>query len=196
MLQRSFDTDQELLARLQEGDESVFSSLYDRYWSPLYAYVYNRIRLIEESEELVQEVFIIFWENHSALTVTDSLAPYLFSVLKKRLLSYFRSEKVRSQYAEHFSHFLSQQVDNSTDEEWAAEDLKQRIEYAISELPNKCQQVFWMSRRQQLSIEEIARELQISNRTVENYLTTALKHLRSVLGDSILLLAIGMLFCR
>lgn len=149
---------------------------------------------MQETEELVQEVFIILWEKHTSLIVSDSLEPYLFAVLKKRLLSYFRSEKVRSQYAEHFSHFLSQQVDNSTEERWAAEDLQQRLEQAVSELPNKCQQVFWMSRRQQLSIEEIARELEISTRTVENYLTTALRHLRISLGEGFLVLALFLLF--
>ncbi|OZI09790.1 hypothetical protein BWI93_02690 [Siphonobacter sp. BAB-5385] len=187
-------TDHELLIRLQNGDESAFASLYDRYWSKLYAYVYNRIRSQEDTEELVQEVFIVLWENRQSIVITDSLSLYLFSILKRQLVSYFRSEKVKSVFAEHFAHFIQGQMDNSTDERWAVDDLQQRIEAAIAELPNKCQEVFWLSRKQQLSSLEIASQLQISQRTVENYLSRAVAHLKLQLGDVLVFWAFTYLF--
>ncbi|PQA57020.1 RNA polymerase sigma-70 factor [Siphonobacter curvatus] len=187
-------TDHELLIRLQNGDESAFASLYDRYWSKLYAYVYNRIRSQEDTEELVQEVFIVLWENRQSIVITDSLSLYLFSILKRQLVSYFRSEKVKSVFAEHFAHFIRGQMDNSTDERWAVDDLQQRIEAAIAELPNKCQEVFWLSRKQQLSSLEIASQLQISQRTVENYLSRAVAHLKLQLGDVLVFWAFTYLF--
>ncbi|WP_233207930.1 MULTISPECIES: RNA polymerase sigma factor [unclassified Siphonobacter] len=180
--------------RLQNGDESAFASLYDRYWSKLYAYVYNRIRSQEDTEELVQEVFIVLWENRQSIVITDSLSLYLFSILKRQLVSYFRSEKVKSVFAEHFAHFIQGQMDNSTDERWAVDDLQQRIEAAIAELPNKCQEVFWLSRKQQLSSLEIASQLQISQRTVENYLSRAVAHLKLQLGDVLVFWAFTYLF--
>ncbi len=85
-------------------------------------------------------------------------------------------------------------MDNSTDERWAVDDLQQRIEAAIAELPNKCQEVFWLSRKQQLSSLEIASQLQISQRTVENYLSRAVAHLKLQLGDVLVFWAFTYLF--
>jgi RNA polymerase sigma factor (sigma-70 family) len=94
-----------------------------------------------------------------------------------------RSANVRKKYAAEFVLFLSSKQDNSVEEFMNANDLQALLEAAILKLPEKCQVIFRMSRFENASIQEIAERMNISTGTVENYLSQALRYLRSALGD-------------
>jgi RNA polymerase sigma-70 factor (family 1) len=149
----------------------------------LFAYVDKRLGIREQSEEIIQDVFVSLWTKRHTLLVSGELEPYLYGAVKKQMLQYFRKEGVRNEYAASFSKFCESLFDNSANEYVALNDLQQAIDTAVSQLPSKCAQVFWLSRRDHLTIADIALRMNISKKTVENYLTTALKHLRSTLGD-------------
>ena len=89
-----------------------------------------------------------------------------------------------------FSHFRDQLFDDSNNESIAFNELRMMLEKSMSDLPEKCQEVFRMSRVQHLGIQEIAQQLNISHKTVENHLTKALKHLREDLGDFLILMVV------
>jgi RNA polymerase sigma-70 factor (ECF subfamily) len=95
---------------------------------------------------------------------------------------------VRKKYAAEFSNFLSNHYDNSAEEAVNLRSLESLIEKRISELPKQCQTAFRLSRMQDESIQAIAQRMNISTRTVENYITKALKHLRANLGELIVLI--------
>ena len=166
---------------LHTGDEKAFQDLYDQFAEPVYRYIFSRIRHKSISEEIVQEIFVSLWLRRETLEVTTSIESYLFGAAKYQILNHIRSESVRKKYAADFSLYLSEQTENSAETILALEDLETTIEQRISELPQKCQVAFRMSRMEHASIKAISKHMNISNRTVENYISRALKHLRTSL---------------
>ena len=174
--------DSRLLAALQAGDTTAFETIYERMAVKLLHYIDSRIHNREQSEEIVQEIFISLWLRREEIDIHDSIDGYLYAAAKYQLLNYIRSESVRQKYAEHFALFATMQSE-STEEFINLNDLKATIEEHVSQLPPKCQQVFRLSRFTGKSIQEIAGEMSISTRTVENYITQALKHLRQAMSQ-------------
>lgn len=178
----------DLIALLQSGDMEAYACIYNEYWPKLYAYVYNRLKVKEVTEEIVQEVFFSLWTRREVLQLTTSLAAWLFTAVKYQIFNYIRSDKVRRTYASSFSRFDSALEDNSNQEHMDCADLASAVEKEVSRLPEKCQQVYRMSRDQHQSVQDIAAALNISHKTVENHLTKALKHLRLAFREYFLFL--------
>lgn len=177
-----------ILALLKEGDMGAYEAIYNEYWPRLYGYVYNRLKSKEVAEEIIQEVFFSLWKKHEELQLTHTLSAYLFTAVKYQLLNYLKSDRIRKTYIHQFAQLPEQRSDNSNEENMAATDLKNTMEKEVSRLPEKCQQVFRMSRHEHLSITDIASTLNISHKTVENHLTKALRQLRMVLGHHLCLI--------
>lgn len=171
-----------LVSALKKGDKKAFEHIYDQMSEALYGYVYKRVKNREISEGIVQEVFMSLWSKRDELNITTTVKSYLYGMAKFQVLNYMRGEKVRQKYFDNLSAFVLTQSSNPTEELLQLKDLKFLIEQSISQLPDKCQQAFRLSRYEHLSIKEIAEQMEISTRTVENYLTKALKHLRSDIG--------------
>jgi len=170
-----------LLRALQNGDTDAFETIYHHMANKLLHYINNRIHDKGQSEEMVQEIFLSLWTRRAEITIEPSITSYLFASAKYQVLSYIRAAHVRDKYAEHFSLFVSTSHEN-TEELINLSDLKRVIENHIAQLPPKCQEVFRLSRYAGNSIREIAEKMSISTRTVENYITQALKYLREVLS--------------
>jgi len=185
--------DKNLFLDLKKGSVCAFKQIYKLYWSDLYRYAYNIIRKKEVCEEIVQEIFFSLWNKRQALQLTHSLQAYLFTAVKFQTLNYIRSEKVRKNYADSYAAFENNLVDNSNEENIYISDLKKRIEVEVSKLPDRCQQIFRMSRNEYQSIKNISDVLNLSHKTVENQLTKALKHLRSSLSGFLFLFIASVL---
>lgn len=173
----------EPISLIEAEDEKTFESLYNLFADRLYRYVYCRVRSKAQTEEIVQEIFVSLWRNRRKLEINTSVEAYLFSAAKYKILSFVRSEKVRKKYAEDFTIFASKHYDNSVEEMTDLMDLQFVINKRIAELPEKCQTAFRMSRIEHEPIPRIAEKMNISTGTVENYISRALKHLRTSLGE-------------
>lgn len=180
-MQNGFDHN-DILTRLRTGDEKAFGCLYDHFARRLYGYVYSRVRLKDASEEIIQEIFVSLWSKRESLNIS-SLESYLFTAAKYKILSFIRSENVRRKYVLEFTLFLSNHYDNSVQELTDLHDLQQTLDQKIAELPEKCQTAFRLSRIEHEPIPRIAERMNISTRSVENYITQALRHLRTGLGE-------------
>jgi RNA polymerase sigma-70 factor (family 1) len=165
------------------------------YWSDLYCYVYNILRNKLVCEEIIQETFFSLWNKRQELQITHSIRAYLFTAVKFQAINYIRSEKVKRDYAASYADFKKQSYDNSNEEYIQLSDLKGLIEEEVSRLPEKCQQIFRLSRNDHQSIKNIADLLNISHKTVENQLTKALRQLRSSLGQFFSLSVLFLAFC-
>lgn len=168
-----------VLNDLRAGDTKAFEIIYNTLSDKLFQYVQGRIQSREISKEIVQEIFVSLWERRDAIQISTGLEAYLYSAAKYRILSHIRKEKVREEYAVHFLWYAVEKSDNRIEEMLALADLKEVIEELLGVLPKKCQEAFRLSRFDQKSIAEIAEEMGISTRTVENYITQSLKHLRT-----------------
>lgn len=173
----------DLLTALQNRSTVAFETIYHQMADRLLRYIDSRIHDSAISEEIVQEIFVSLWLSKAEFESLSALEAYLFKASKYQILNHIRSEKVRHRYIEHLALFVAQEYDNSVEQFMDMTDLKAAIEQHIRQLPPKCQEAFRLSRFMHKSIAETAQLMGISTRTVENYITQALSHLRKNLSQ-------------
>lgn len=172
---RQLPSDAELLYAIKEGDTSAFKTLYDRYWERIYMKACQRVDK-DEAKDLVQEVMTTLWRRRKDIfTFEDGeIGRYLFTAVKYRVISHYAYSATRIRNSDLFGG-SSEPVSSNVLE---TKELGAFIESEINRLPARMRQVFRMSREDDFSIAEIARRLGLSEQTVKNQLTEALKRLR------------------
>jgi len=179
-------TDIQLTGLFELDDIGAFEEIYNRYWLKLYSAAYKRLKERETAKEIVQDFFTSFWINREQVKIQTSLQGYLFTSIKYLVLNYKRAEAVRNSYAE-ILQMVNSSFDNSTEENYYYKELLERVEVEVNHLPPKCRNIFELSRKQYKTNKEIAQLMGISEKTVENHLTKALRYLRVNLNSVLLL---------
>jgi RNA polymerase sigma-70 factor (family 1) len=170
--------DIKLLELLRFDDRNAFELLYNRYASKVFQVAYNLFRDKDVCEDLVQELFIDLWFKRHQLNI-DNLPAYLKVAIKNRVLVYIRTQKATLDVTT-----VDKMMEQYTaDSKLMQDDIARLLEENIAGLPEKCRQIFIMSRKQYLSNKEIATQLNLSVKTVENQITIALRYLRTGLTD-------------
>lgn len=180
-------SNEELLVWMRQGDEAAFEELYNRYWKKLYHAIYSRTRSTEWSEGIVQDFFTSLWLRRENLKVSSSFEAYAFTAVRYHLFHYIQKEVIRKKHTDSLKALPVDHL-NTTEEAVFLNDLNSRLSEAITRLPEKCRSIFELSRREHKTNREIAEELGISEKTVENHLTRALKYLRLSLKEIFLFL--------
>jgi RNA polymerase sigma-70 factor (ECF subfamily) len=170
-------TDEELIGSLKEDQISAFEELYNRYWAKLYSHAYKRIQIEEVAEELVQDFFASLWVNREKVVIHSSFNNYMLRAIRNMVFKYYQKIYSHKKYQELKKSELSD-FDCSTEESITYKDLIRTLDREVELLPEKCRGVFNLSRKEYKSNKEIAIILQISEKTVENHITRALKVLR------------------
>jgi RNA polymerase sigma-70 factor (ECF subfamily) len=135
-----------------------------------------------EAEEIVQDFFVRFWQRHQLVSLTDSLKSYLFLSVKNGSLNYLKHKKVEEKYIRQMTELSNQHLVYDPDL-YLSSELQEKVKNAIDLLPERCREIFIMSRIRGLKNDEIADDLHISKRTVETQISKALKVLRVELKD-------------
>ncbi|MDZ7900574.1 MAG: RNA polymerase sigma-70 factor [Arcicella sp.] len=176
----SFDTDQQILEHLAKSDARAFDFIYQKYFQKLYGAAYKRLQNRELTEEVIQELFISLWERRAELNISGTLDNYLFSSIKYLTIAQFKKNNLFEQYS---STIIPEDNDlNFTEEMVAFDELNEAYQKALQTLPERCREVFVL-KRTGLSQREISEKLDISEKTVENQMTKALRMLRDALSD-------------
>lgn len=175
-------SDKELLAFLKKDQANAFEEIFNRHWAKLYSTAYKRIRNKEIAEEIVQDLFTTIWIKRNELEIEGSIAAYFFTAIRYRIINHIHKETVRNNHKESLM-LVSKNYDTSTEDKILVDDLSRTIQKELSHLPEKCRSVFELSRQQHKSNREIAEFLGISEKTVENHLTKAIRRLRVGLAD-------------
>jgi len=174
-------SDAELFALVKHGDHTAFTELYERYSSLLYAYAYKLSADSDLSRDLLQDIFISFWDNREATEISGSVAGYLYSAVRFRFLKHVSHQKVKSAYAEEFlagfEAFEDQHALAATEAELVA-----KVETLLAGLPPKLSKILRMSRLQHRDDAEIAKEMGLSEKTIKNLKTQAIRNLRLKIG--------------
>jgi len=181
--------------RLRSGDESAFEVVFRELFQPLVHYAMRFLKEQEASEEVVQEAFFAIWEKRSTLDIHTSLKSYLYRSVHNRCLNLIKHIGIREDYKV-WNEQEREGQEAQFEGELGATELQLRINTAIEALPPERQKVFRMSRFEGLKYQEIADQLNISVKTVENQMGKALKALRASLADylpAILLLIVAAL---
>lgn len=159
---------------------AAFGAVVAAHCDRLVRYVYRYVGSRETAEDLVQEVFARLWERGDELQIRDPL-PYLYRTAHNLAVSHVRHEQVRERWQARAALAPSPTAEGA---HAAVErtDLAQAIDRAIADLPERCRQVFTMSREQGLTHAEIARILGLSVKTVESHVWRAMTMLREKIG--------------
>lgn len=172
--------DLSLFKRITSHNKEAFDELFRRYYTPLCLYAHKITQAEEAAEEAVQAVFIHLWEHRQSLFIQQSIAAYLFKSVRLKIYENFRSHQIKAKYEEIFA----QNQEFTTDEanpELDNYELSCIIWTAVDQLPEKCAEIFRLSRDEGLTYNEIAEHLHISVKTVENQMGIAFKKLRELL---------------
>ena len=181
------DTDFQLLQQMQADNMLALDELYKRYQKRLFHFINYILKSTEDSENIVQEVFLKLWENRHKI---EKVKPYIFSIAYNSTISQIR-KKIREQAFIDHIRSLPESWEDPVNIDLEYRELKDRTEMIIRELPDRQKEVYLLSRQEGLSYREIAEKMEISVNTVENHLVKALKTIRKELGNVSLL---GMLF--
>jgi RNA polymerase sigma-70 factor (ECF subfamily) len=169
--------DSTLLAELMEGNELAFQAIYYRYADTMLGYAADRLRCREEAEEIIQDVFVWLWSHHDRLPTIDHLRPYLYGMVKHKIFNLIRWKVIRREYIDELIR-NDKITDTTTTDMIDLWDTIKVIDGTINNLPKRCGEAFRHSRIERKPIMQIARDMKISERTVQNYITTGLAQLR------------------
>lgn len=182
MSEKLIISDDILLKRLNAGDSNALSDIYNAYWRPLFLSSYGMLKSKEISEDIVQDVFLDIWRKRENLHITISLKAYLYACTRYKVYDHFRKNKDVLN-VELFENLNNRAYQATPMTKLMHKELRQHIENVVATLPEKCRQIYVLSRDEQLSHKEISEKLNISTKTVENHITKALKKLKSSMGE-------------
>ena len=177
---------------LAKKDESAFEQVFKTHFKNLHAYAFTLLKDEAEAEEMVQQVFFKLWERSENLSISGTIAAYLYRAVHNESLNYLKHQKVKANHQLHVAHSMKQQADHAPGK-MISKELEHTFREALNELPEQCRTVFQLSRFEDMKYKEIADKLDISVKTVENHMGKALKLLRTKLVDFLPLLLILLL---
>lgn len=177
-------TDEQLIQLLSGGDRKAFEYIFKKYWPLLFDAAYKRVNSKEVAEEIIQELFTYLWCKRGNIQLTQSFSTYIYVALKYRIFNHIRTELNKKKYAQWVTESQPRFI-NAVEENILFNELNSNIEREINNLPERCKQVFQLSRKENLTFKEIALKLDISINTVEKHIGKALKILRTNLKDHI-----------
>ncbi len=177
-----------LLEQIKKSDQKAFEIIFRLYYQPLSKFAQRIIDDEEVSADIVQEVFIQFWEQRQSISNTN-IKSYLYTVVKNKALNHIRHLQVKLKHTNEVLH----SIDEAYEYETGNEELNLKIVSSIDKLPEQCKKIFIMSRMHGLKQNEIAEELNISIKTVKNQIGKALKILRAELKGLSITIIISIL---
>ncbi len=171
-------SDERLLQLMMEGDQSAFSRIYRKHWTTLYNAAYKRLKNHDHCYDVLQNIFIDLWTRREKLRIENLLA-YLHGAVRFQVYKIAHQEQRHTTFFDSFENLM---ISPSCDEGTLEKELGELINTWIAALPDKRRRIFKMRYEMDLSTNEIATQLNISQKTVQNQLNTASTELRSKLA--------------
>lgn len=164
------------IEKLKQGNEIAYKILYDKYYEWLCNYIFKLCENKKLSEDIVQDMLMKFYLNRHKINITTSLKNYLFTACHNQFLQHLRKKKMKFDDLDAIKWEVLAVSANSQSEQQA--DQFKKLNALIDELPPRCKEIFLKNKFEKITYKDIAAELNISVKTVENQMSKALKHLR------------------
>ncbi|MCU0471068.1 MAG: RNA polymerase sigma-70 factor [Arcicella sp.] len=185
--------DTDILLAIRQGNERVFETVFRKHYQALCNYACGILKDMDDAEEVVQSIFLKFWEQRQEIEINVSLKSYLYRAVHNTCLNRLKHLKIQETYRQYVGEYLDVTYDTAT-ETLDKYELESRISEALEKLPEQCRIIFKMSRFEELKYQEIANQLGLSIKTVENQIGKALKIMRTELADYLPVVLFLMLF--
>ena len=189
--------EQALLQRTAEGDREAFSILYTHYYTGLYRFVFFILKSPEDSEEIIQDVFLKIWVKRHTLTGIRSFEDYLFRMAKNRIFDSTKQSQTRRKLNRHIAPNTEEGADSPFDD-LLFQQYHETAQDAINQLPQRRREIFLMNARDELTAREIAVLLNVSLPVVKKQLHEARhfikEYLRRNAGWILFFIIRGILF--
>ncbi|WP_235298383.1 RNA polymerase sigma-70 factor [Portibacter marinus] len=156
-----------------------YKQVFEEYYNPLCNFAYKYVNNSDTAEDVVQEVFVQMWQKREKIKLTSGIKSYLFQSTRNKAIELIRRNKLQAAYVDE----EIQKAETTYELEDESENylLKEQLFKSIRQLPPKCQKIFVLSKMNGLTYGEIAEELDLSVKTVENQIGRGLKLLREKL---------------
>ncbi|EOR96531.1 RNA polymerase ECF-type sigma factor [Arcticibacter svalbardensis MN12-7] len=174
--------DDALLNLMKQDDADAFAVVVHRYRRKLYIQIYRKLGSEDDTKDMLQDIYLSLWNNRMSIVITESFLPYLSRAAHYTIVDQYLFRKKRSALEVSLS-LMDDPSHLPVEETILAEDLQQEFDQELLKLSVTVQDVFWLSRKEGLSIKEIAVRLDLSEQTVKNYITSALQCLRAYLKE-------------
>jgi len=156
--------------------------IFDTAYNSLVLQSLRLVKNPETAEDIVQECFIKLWEKKDTLDITGNTTAYLAKMVRNRSLDFLKKKRIQTSELNETYQGVTKAIDHLE-----TKDLQSEIDTIIDSLPEKCRQVFVLSRFEELSYKEISEQLDISKKTVEAHISKALKSLRTNLKQYLII---------
>ena len=176
------------MSQLKINNQREFQELYHKHFNGLANYAYSVLKDKDAAKDVVQDVFLDLWNKRESLSIKTSIEAYLVRAVKFKSIDFIRKDKTKQQYVTKMTPSSVTITEDNEDDDEETVNKKKQLSYAIAQLPTKCRQVFLLSRLNGYTYKEIAEEMSISPKTVENQISRALKLLRQKLSDLMVLI--------
>lgn len=171
--------DKQLLQKIATGCEDSFNTLYERYWENTYVSAYKRLKDADLAKDIVQEIFTHIWCKRETLQI-DNLPAYLHVAVRNRVFKQMAMEKLSHPFFAVLERLPSLQ--QQTDSNLLAKEFYKTYQALVNSLPAKKQHIYRLRFENDLSTKDIAEQLGLSRKTVQNQLTKAVEFLKTALS--------------
>jgi RNA polymerase sigma-70 factor (family 1) len=171
------DNDVDLWNAISKDDDAAFTALFNRYWELLYNAAYRHLKDHEVSEEIVHDIFLSIWNRRKELEII-SFHHFFLKAVRYQIYNRARAAKLPISFVNQEVYENQRFEANKGEERIREVEMGLELDQYLNQLPERCKEIFRLSRINNLSNQEIALQLGISKRSVENQITLALKHLR------------------
>lgn len=193
MEKREIEFDQAKMLKLfAEGSEYAFTQIYERYQDRVFVTAFSILKDRELANDIVQEIFLQVWNRRIAFAQVSNLEAFIYTMAKNLTLTYLRDRSTEIAASYQYSQTRNL-VDNSIGNNVMEQDYELILNQTLEQLPLQQRRVYQLSRVEGLKHEAIAMQLKISDSTVNNLLTTALKSIRRRLKPHIGLMIIAII---
>lgn len=187
-------SDSELAQKIRNSDKAAYQELFERYASRIYQFSVSYLKNNSDAEELVQEVFLKIWEKRETLDQSKNIKAYIFKIAVNAIYDFIRKKNIEAVFAD----FARANFERTTDITWHSvifEEMTTRLTRLIARLPEQQRNVFYLSKDEGLSNDEIAEKLNLSKRTVENHLYRAVSFLKEHFKNDSLVAVLFFYLC-
>ncbi|WP_299671845.1 RNA polymerase sigma factor [uncultured Polaribacter sp.] len=170
------DNEKHIITEIQNGNKAAYRAIYLYAYERLCIYVLNFTTDRNIAEDVVQETFLKLWDKRSSLRIEGSLKGYLYKLAYHEYINLYRKKVKMHQELETFR--LESLSELLEDNDALFQERLEKVQTAIETLPPRCKEIFVMNKQNNMRYKEIAAQLGISVKTVENQIGKALKRIR------------------